>query len=111
MLTLLVEKCQSMPDLKKMCILNCRQIWLRSSSSQDLLDSFPSEVVAPLDAMLSIAAEEETTVNILPRMMKSQLSCFKVAFAHMVVKELKESELWSKEKEKLSKIDQGEKKV
>ena len=28
-----------------------------------------------------------------------------------VVKELKESELWSKEKEKLSKIDEGDKKV
>ena len=108
MLTLLVEKCQIMPDLKKMCILNCRQIW--RGSSQDL-DSLPSEVLTSLNALLSIAAVEESTVNILPRMMKSNLSCFKVGFAHTVVKELKESELWSKEKEKLSKIDKGDKKV
>ena len=94
MLTLLVEKCSSMPNLKKICILNSRQIW-RSPN----LDSISAQLIAPLNEMLCITAEEEN-VNVLPRLMKSQLSCFQMAFAHTVVKELQGSEAWAKQKEK-----------
>ena len=100
LLDLMAEQAPSSEVLTKLFQIECAGLWHSN------FNSYPSEYLVHLDTYLSLTANEVSSVNVLlPQMLSLNLASFQVALAHLVVNEVRQSEVWSIEKEKLTRID------
>ena len=99
----LAEQAPSSQILTKIFQIECAGLWHSD------FNSYPNECLVFLDTYLSLTATEVSSVNtLLPHLLSSNLEFYQVGLSHLVVKEMKESEIWMTEKEKLKKLDTGQ---